>query len=278
MERIALFNIEYYSSSEAIINFIEKHHDKIAIVVTRDRYSSKHGNLLQQIITNYYRAGFDFVISLAYNSIFYFLMLCLSQLISSITGRKRKPFTISEICYKYQIHQFKTSNINGEDIIADLKQANLDIIVIYFFDQIIKEQIIQIPKKAVINVHAALLPKCKGLFPVLYSDFKNERKFAITIYEIIDTSIDSGAVLAQDKLKIDNTNYSILTLDKLVNNQGIALLTSVVNNFDYYYLKRTPQILGGSYFSFPARNDIKAVKTQGFSLGSFQNFVSDFFE
>jgi len=278
MQRIALFNIECYSSSEAIISFIEEHHDKIAIVVTTDRYSSKHGNLLQQIITNYRRSGFDFVIYLTYNFIFYFWLIYLSQLASSITGHKRKHFTISEICHKYQIHHLKTSNINGKDIIAELKQANLDLIVIYFFDQIIKKQIIQIPKKAVINVHAALLPECKGLFPVLYSAFKNDRKFGITIHEIVDTSIDSGAILAQEKLEFDNTNYSILTLDKLVNNQGICLLSSVINNFDYYYLKRTPQMLGGSYFSFPTKSDTKVVQKQGFSLVNFQEFLSDFFE
>ncbi len=278
MQRIALFNIECYSSSEAIISFIEEHHDKIAIVVTTDRYSSKHGNLLQQIITNYRRSGFDFVIYLTYNFIFYFWLIYLSQFASSITGHKRKHFTISEICHKYQIHHVKTSNINGKDIIAELKQANLDLIVIYFFDQIIKKQIIQIPKKAVINVHAALLPECKGLFPVLYSAFKNDKKFGITIHEIVDTSIDSGAILAQEKLEVDNTDYSILTVDKLVNNQGIGLLSSVINNFDDYYLKRTPQMLGGSYFSFPTKSDIKIVQKQGFSLVNFQDFLSDFFE
>lgn len=279
MQRIALFNIECYSSSEAIISLIEKHHDQIAVVVTTDRYSGKHGNLLQQIITNYHRSGFDFVIYLTYNFVFYPWLIYLSQLVSFITDRQRKHFTISEICQKYQIHHIKTSNINGKDVVAELKQANLDLIVIYFFDKIIKEQIIKIPKKGVINVHAALLPECKGLFPVFYSAFKNNSKFGITVHEIIDSSIDSGAMFAQDRLKVEYLKHSILTLDKLVNNKGVDLVSDVINNFDYYYyLRRTPQLLGGSYFSFPTQSDVKNIQSQGFCLVSFQEFVSDFFE
>ncbi|PMB04274.1 hypothetical protein CEN49_21110, partial [Fischerella thermalis CCMEE 5273] len=93
MQRIALFNIECYSSSEAIISFIEEHHDKLAVVVTTDRYSGKHGNLLKQIITNYRRSGFDFVIYLTCNFIFYFWLIYLFRLVSFITIRKRKKFT-----------------------------------------------------------------------------------------------------------------------------------------------------------------------------------------
>lgn len=278
MQRIALFNIECYSSSEAIISFIEEHHKKLAVVVTTDRYSGKHGNLFKQIITNYRRSGFDFVIYLTCNFIFYFWLIYLSRLISFLTGHQRKKFTISEICQKYHIQHIKTSNVNSEDIIAELKRANLDLIVIYFFDQILREQIIQIPKKGVINVHAALLPECKGLFPVFYSVFKNNRKFGITVHEIVDTSIDSGAILAQEKLEVENAEHSILILDKLVNNKGINLICNIVKKFDYYHSRRSAQARKGSYFSFPTRTDIKDFQTQGFSLVNFKEFVSDFLD
>ncbi|MDM9384588.1 formyltransferase family protein [Chlorogloeopsis sp. ULAP01] len=278
MQKIALFNIECYSSSEAIISFIKEHHDKLAVVVTTDRYSGKHGNLFKQIITNYRRSGFDFVIYLTYNFIVYFWLIYLFRLVSFITSRKRKKFTISEICHKYGIRHIKTSNVNSENVVTKLKQANLDLIVIYFFDQIIREQIIKIPKKGVINVHAALLPECKGLFPVFYSAFKNDSKFGITVHEIEDTSIDSGAILAQEKLEVENTEYSILSLDKLVNNKGVKLVFNIINNFDDYHLKQTPQTLGGSYFSFPTRTDVKNVQSKGFSLVSFKEFISDFLD
>jgi folate-dependent phosphoribosylglycinamide formyltransferase PurN len=275
MERIALFNIECFSSSEAIISFIEEHHDKLAIVVTTDRYSSRHGNFFKQLVANYHRSGWNFVIYLSYNFIFYFWFIYLSKIVF-IAKRSRKKITISEVCRKYQIRHIKTPNVNGEDVVSELKQANLDLIVIYFFDQIIREQIIGIPKKGVINVHAALLPECKGLFPVLYSAFKNDNKFGITVHEIVDTSIDSGSILAQDKLLV-HTEHSILILDKLVNNKGVRLVSKVINNFDFYYLNRIPQQSGGSYFSFPSRADIKEAHSQGFRLVSFQEFVSDFF-
>lgn len=276
MKKIALFNIECFSSSEAIISFIEEHHDKLKIVVTTDKYSGKQGNFFKQLVANHRRSGCNFVTYLSYNFIFYFWFIYLSRLISFITKRSRKKITISETCQKYQIRHIKTPNVNGEDVIAELKQANLDLIVIYFFDQIIREQIIGIPKKGVINVHAALLPECKGLFPVLYSAFKNDSKFGITVHEIIDTSIDSGAILAQDKLVV-HTEHSILILDKLVNNKGVSLVSKVINNFDFYYLNRIPQQSGGSYFSFPSRADIKDAHSQGFRLVSLQEFVSDFF-
>ncbi|GJD19948.1 hypothetical protein RIVM261_049040 [Rivularia sp. IAM M-261] len=276
MQRIALFNIECYSSSEAIIQFIEEHYEKLAIVVTTDMYRGKRGNVFKQVIVNYRRSGLGFVIYLTYNFILYFWLIYLSRLVSFITRRERKKFTISEICHKYQIRHIKTPNVNSEDVIAELKKANLDLIVIYFFDQIIKEQIISIPKKGVINVHAALLPKCKGLFPVFYSAFNNDRKFGITVHEIVDTSIDSGAIFVQDELVVDHKR-SILSLDKQVNNKGVSLISKVINNFNLYYQNRTPQGSGGSYFSFPNISDIKNAQSQSFRLVSLQEFMKDFF-
>lgn len=276
MQRIALFNIECYSSSEAIISFIEEHHDKLAVVVTTDMDSGKHGDFLKQLLTIYRRSGFDFVIYLSYNFIFYFLLIYLSRLVSFITGCSRKKFTISETCRKYQIQHIKTPNINGKDIIAELKQANLDFIVIYFFDQIIQKQIIEIPKKGVINVHAALLPKCRGLFPVFYSALKNGKNFGITVHEITDNSIDSGAIIAQEKLLVNAECHSILFLDKLVNNKGVTLVSDVLNNFDKYYLNKKLQSTDSSYFSFPTRADIQDAKNQGFCLVRFKEFIGDF--
>lgn len=200
MERVALFTIECFASSTAISRLIEQYHEKISLVVTTEKYQGKRGNFFKQLVDNYCCSGSDFVIYLFYNFVFYFWMIYIARFISLFTKRSRKTFRVDELCQKYQIKHIKTSNVNSKEVLAALKKANLDLIAIYFFDQIVREDIIRIPLKGIINVHAALLPKCKSLFPVFYSSLKGNSQFGITVHEILDTSIDAGPVLAQQRV------------------------------------------------------------------------------
>ena len=274
MNKIAIFNIECLSSSEAIISLIERYHEKIAIVVTTNMYDDKKGNALTQLVKNSRRSGIKFAYYLSFNFLFYFWGIYLSRL-ASLVGRKRKNYTIAELCKKYGIRHIKTSNINSKEIETELQQANLDLIVIYFFDQIIQENIIKIPKQGVLNVHAALLPECKGLFPVFYSALNNNSQFGITVHEIVDTSIDSGPILGQQKI-IPPANQSILSLSKIINSGGVDLGGGVIVNLDYYRQHRKRENKGGSYFSYPTKENIRNIKEQNYSLVSFSEFINQF--
>jgi RND superfamily putative drug exporter len=272
MKRIALFTAECAQVGPALGAFIEREQDRIELVVASDVYRGRPSNMIRQVLTNFRRSGFRFVMYLTYSFIFYFAYARLDRLRAALTGTPRKCLTIAEECERLGIPYVKTADINGPEVAARLEAARLDGIVIYWFDQIIHDRMISIPRKGVINVHAAFLPQCRGLFPVLYSATKNDGIYGITAHEIEDAQIDAGPILAQTLVEVPS-DRSIIYRDAVVNCGGVGMLSEALADFDSYHQKRR-YTDGGSYFSYPTRADMREARRAGIRLATFRDFVA----
>ena len=58
--------------------------------------------------------------------------------------------------------------------VEDLKRLNPDIIITCAFGQILSQEILDIPRLGVINIHASLLPKYRGAAPIQWAILKKE--------------------------------------------------------------------------------------------------------
>jgi methionyl-tRNA formyltransferase len=70
------------------------------------------------------------------------------------------------VAQKNNIPLYEQTNVNLLDFIETLKGLSPDIIAVVNFEQILKQQIIEIPNKSCINTHASLLPAYRGRAPL----------------------------------------------------------------------------------------------------------------
>ena len=85
--------------------------------------------------------------------------------------------------------------------VEDLKALNPDLMVTCAYGQIISQEILDIPKYGVINVHASLLPKYRGSAPIQWAIINGEKETGITIMQTA-LGIDSGDIILQKKVAI----------------------------------------------------------------------------
>lgn len=119
---------------------------------------------------------------------------------------------VKNLALKYNIEVKQPNRI--KDIEDYLNSLNLDLIVVIAYGKILPESILDIPKKACINVHASLLPKYRGASclqaPVLAGDDVS----GLTIMKM-DAGMDTGDIIKQFEIKLDE-NETLTTLhDKL---------------------------------------------------------------
>ncbi len=95
---------------------------------------------------------------------------------------------------------FQYDKIRNEGV-NDMKALNPDLMITCAFGQILSQELIDIPKLGVINIHASLLPRYRGASPVNYAVLNGERETGITIMRT-DIGIDTGDILLQKKLLI----------------------------------------------------------------------------
>ena len=113
------------------------------------------------------------------------------------------------------IRVLQPEKISGdEDVLAELKELNPDIIITAAYGQLVPESILEIPKYKCINVHGSLLPKLRGGAPIQYSILEDHRKTGITIMYMVK-KLDAGDMISKVEVDIlDSDNYESLH-DKL---------------------------------------------------------------
>ena len=112
------------------------------------------------------------------------------------------------ISLKIRTPQFLKNN-NEEDLY--LSELKPDLIVVVSYGQIIPKNLLKIPKKGFLNVHASLLPKWRGAAPIQRSIMNLDTETGISMMKI-NENLDEGPVCDQYKLKIlDNMNSEELS-------------------------------------------------------------------
>lgn len=118
--------------------------------------------------------------------------------------------TLKKFAEKYGINYLKHENVNSPDFITQIKAYECDLFVSMSFNQIFKEELINIPKLKTINCHAGKLPFYRGRNILNWALINDESDFGITVH-FVDEGIDTGDIVLQRTYPIyDTDDYSTL--------------------------------------------------------------------
>lgn len=130
-------------------------------------------------------------------------------------GRKR---ILTECPVKKFASKCGLSVLNYDKIkvegVEDLRSLQPDIMVTCAFGQILSQEILDIPKYGVINIHASLLPKYRGASPIHYAIKNGETVTGITIMKT-DIGIDTGDIILQKSVSIGENETCGELFDRL---------------------------------------------------------------
>ena len=113
-----------------------------------------------------------------------------------------------------------------EDGVNDLKHLNPDIMVTCAYGQILSQEIIDIPKHGIINVHASLLPKYRGSSPINWAVINGEEKSGITLMKT-EIGIDTGDMLGTVECEISDDETAGELFDKMSQLGGDLLIENL---------------------------------------------------
>lgn len=124
----------------------------------------------------------------------------------SIT-RKLFPFLyhddLATIAKKYKLYKINASMTKDAEFKKELKRLKADILLIGSWGEILKQDVIDIPRVATINCHPSILPAYRGANPYAAVLKADEKTTGIT-FHLVDTGVDTGAILLQKKVEISD--------------------------------------------------------------------------
>jgi len=154
-------------------------------------------------------------------------------------GRGRKvTFTpLKEFAVENGLEVLTPENLREESFVNKLKQSQADLFVVVAF-RILPKELLQIPKRGSINLHASLLPKYRGAAPIHWALINGEKETGVTTF-FLDEKVDTGNIILQEKIKIDDEDNLGSLYDKL-KILGADVLIKTVDKIDngFYELKK----------------------------------------
>ena len=91
--------------------------------------------------------------------------------------------------------------VNTKNFKKALLKLNPDIILVGSWGEKFSKEIYALPKIAAINAHPSLLPQYRGPNPYFWT-IKNQEQTTGVTFHLIDSGYDTGAILAQEEVKI----------------------------------------------------------------------------
>ena len=116
---------------------------------------------------------------------------------------------------KKRIFYFKKKNSAEKKILSELKKNKIDLICLAGFMKILSKIFIKNFKGKILNIHPSLLPKFKGLNTHKRAII-NKEKFSGCTVHFVNSKLDSGKIILQKKIKINNNDTPKILAKKIL--------------------------------------------------------------
>ncbi len=121
---------------------------------------------------------------------------------------------------------YQPKRVREQEFIQALRGLDLDAVVVAAYGQILPKEILSLPRRGCINVHASLLPRYRGAAPINWAIIKGDEATGITIMQM-DEGMDTGAILLQEAIHIDPLDTAGTLTEKL-SELGARLITQAL--------------------------------------------------
>lgn len=116
-----------------------------------------------------------------------------------------------------------------EEITAIMTQLKPDLLVLASYGKILPADALMAPIYGCLNVHPSLLPKYRGATPIQSAILNGDSETGVTIMEMVP-AVDAGAILAQEKISLNQTETYVHLKEKLAQT-GAKLLLKTIPTF-----------------------------------------------
>lgn len=131
----------------------------------------------------------------------------------------------------------------GSEAVTMMQDAEIDVLVVAAYGQIVSQEILDTPRFGCINNHASLLPRWRGAAPIVHAILAGDSQTGVTIMQM-DAGMDTGEVLYQKSVPIVPQMTQPELLDRLAS-LGAKALVTVLDRLPYYQAQSRPQPAGG---------------------------------
>lgn len=154
-------------------------------------------------------------------------------------GRELKPPPVKTLALELGIPVVQPEKLRAPEALERLRAWAPDLIIVAAYGQILKPDVLDLPRYGCLNVHASLLPRWRGAAPIQAAILHGDEETGVTIMKM-DAGLDTGAMLAKKSMRLTPDDTAGSVTDAL-SHLGADLLVDTLPRWIAGEIKPEPQ-------------------------------------
>jgi methionyl-tRNA formyltransferase len=123
--------------------------------------------------------------------------------------------SFDEIASELGARLIETVDVNAPDTIAEIREADPDLIFVVGWSQLVLDEFIGLPRHGVFGMHPTLLPRHRGRAAIPWAILSGLAKTGVTLFQIADGTADSGPMVGQVEVPIEQDETATTLYEKI---------------------------------------------------------------
>jgi methionyl-tRNA formyltransferase len=160
-------------------------------------------------------------------------------------GRKLTASPVKQVAEQSGVAVYQPVSLREADAIQELKSLQPELMIVVAYGLILPSEVLEIPSKDCINIHASLLPRWRGAAPIQRAIISGDQQTGVTIMRM-QVTLDTGPILLTRTIPIQQQSSE--QLFKQLAECGAEALMSVIPQIESETIQ--PQIQDDSLATY----------------------------
>ena len=125
-------------------------------------------------------------------------------------GRSTHPSPVAEAASRLGVELYRLASLKDEAAAVELVGLAPDLLVVAAYGLILPPNILEIPSRGCVNVHASLLPRWRGAAPVQRAILAGDAEVGVSIMRM-EAGLDTGPYCLQKSMPVGDADAVALT-------------------------------------------------------------------
>ena len=130
--------------------------------------------------------------------------------------------SVAKLAAEYDIPVQTPESVNSPDWIAKITSWAPDLILSFYYRNMLPEEILSVPRLGAFNMHGSLLPKYRGRSPINWAILNGEKQTGMTLHHMVKRA-DAGDIVDQEVVPIGSEDTAQDVFAKAVKTARLVL-------------------------------------------------------
>jgi len=123
--------------------------------------------------------------------------------------------SFDEVAARLGAELVETRDVNAEETVDAVRRLDPELVFVVGWSQLVRDPFIALAREGVVGMHPTLLPRHRGRAPIPWAILSGLARTGVTLFEIVDATADSGAIVGQVVLDIASDETATSLFDRV---------------------------------------------------------------